>query len=809
MRGRKKMKLVNWFKMNFIWFLIFACAVMIFDGVRDVREFGESYSFEVHGQTAEGVATEDLAAAAMYYGDAVRLSAGSYRVVVDTVLSDDLTALIEICSDDAPYGALQTNLTPMYAGQAQCIYDFTLKSEADVYVTISRGETQVMQIGAGSFVRSAQHGWYRILIGAVLMMVLLLIYRKREALLTALQEREVRAVWVLLALLCVLVSLPLAVDYLWTGADETFHLLRIEGIREGLLDGQFPVRMQPNWLQGHGYAVGFFYCDLFLYLPAVLRLVGVSVQRAYQVYKVAVNIGTVLIAYVSFAKLLRSRWLGLLGSALYSLSLFRIIYLFSVDGVGQYTAVMFLPLVCYGFYAILAPAIAKEHEVDRSIGVKSIEGDAVATSGDRTLQSGDCRFRTGRRLDLRFLPLALGMSGIIESHVLTCLMVVIFGVLLCLICIRRVLHADVILNLVKAVGLFLLLNAWYLIPMADYSMAHDFAVLEGNATLKQIQTYGMYFTQLFDFFPSGGLYGAFSMDSGANGEIAYSIGIGLTVALVISLLLLTVHRSMLQRLPETERRAFGISMILGLIALWISGVHFPWDKIAKAGSLIRQLIATVQFPNRFVAVAEVLLTLMALYAVRILYLHRPRLAVGAAVLMVCGAAATSAYYLDTQQANAGFFRIYDEVCMGNGYISGGEYVLLGTDVSKLTYGSSAAGEGVTIRSLQQEGTHVTCDVENVTAAESYIEVPLLYYKGYQAQDATGSALAVSIGDNNVLRIAVPAAYSGEIRVQFTDLWYWRLSEVVSLISLVAVCVLYARGRVQRRKTFPAGGSSEV
>ena len=56
------------------------------------------------------------------------------------------------------------------------------------------------------------------------------------------------------------------------GADWSFHLSRIEGIAQGLREGQFPVRVYSIAKNGYGYAPSLFYGELLLYFPAVLRL---------------------------------------------------------------------------------------------------------------------------------------------------------------------------------------------------------------------------------------------------------------------------------------------------------------------------------------------------------------------------------------------------------------------------------------------------------------------------------------------------------------------------------------------------------
>ena len=92
--------------------------------------------------------------------------------------------------------------------------------------------------------------------------------------------------------------LPLFMDYLPAGHDLVFHLYRIEGIAEGIRQGQGIVRLQSSQLNGFGYPVSIMYGDIFLYPVAFLRLLGLSVISCYRVYVFVINSITMILAYV-------------------------------------------------------------------------------------------------------------------------------------------------------------------------------------------------------------------------------------------------------------------------------------------------------------------------------------------------------------------------------------------------------------------------------------------------------------------------------------------------------------------------------
>ena len=173
--------------------------------------------------------------------------------------------------------------------------------------------------------------------------VLLLLHRK-----SPFPARQQLIFWGISATV-VVSSIPLMVDYLFFGADLIFHLGRIEALAQALLSGMPFSRIEPMWLAGHGYANSIFYCDTFLLFPAILRMAGFPLTISYQCYVTAVNLATALIAYTAFKRCFQSAEIGLLGCMLYTLSPYRLYNIYNRASVGEYTAMIFLPLLAWGF----------------------------------------------------------------------------------------------------------------------------------------------------------------------------------------------------------------------------------------------------------------------------------------------------------------------------------------------------------------------------------------------------------------------------------------------------------------------------
>ncbi len=138
-----------------------------------------------------------------------------------------------------------------------------------------------------------------------------------------------------------------------SGYDTDYHLLRIESISEAIKLGQIPVRVNPLFLNGYGYASSLFYPDLFLYLPAVLRVFGLSMTLSMKVFLVLVFAVTFLSAYWCGRTIFQSNNTALLSAVIFSLSQYLLTNVYIRGAIGEVQAFMFLPLIAAGLYSLI------------------------------------------------------------------------------------------------------------------------------------------------------------------------------------------------------------------------------------------------------------------------------------------------------------------------------------------------------------------------------------------------------------------------------------------------------------------------
>lgn len=547
-----------------------------------------------------------------------------------------------------------------------------------------------------------------------------------------------------------LASVPLFVGYVYPGSDITYHLLRIDNLKDGLLSGQFPVRIDPTWLWGHGYASSICYGETLLYIPALLRLLGFTLQGSYHILLFLLNVGTCLTAYFSFKGIFRSSGLGLFCSMLYTLSIYRLFKMYSWGALGEAQAMLWLPLIFYAVYRLLADDTEKEGY--------------------------------GRK----WIPLAIGFSGIIQCHVLTCELTVIFLAVICVIFWKRLCRKQTFLAFVKAVLGTCALSAWFVVPFLDYMLNTDMVIHHVSA--RTIQEEGLYPANLLlAFFHRG-----FSRDLETNGmRDMEALGVGITMTAAAGIMLFLWFWGYLKDRKEEKALIKGgkTAVVLGIAGMLMSLAIFPWDRIQSWNAVTAALISSIQYPNRFLMLTTLFLTFSAGVAVICIggsFGQKATRLTG--MSFIAAGAVTALFYISSIVTDAGSLYMYDVKGMGTGYLSGGEYLRYGADTSMYSYSGPRTPDGVEVIEYNKEWLDIDLTVCN-NSDEGYVDLPLQHYKGYTARTDTGEKLQICDGDNLDVRVLLPEGFAGDIQVRFQSPWYWRLAEIISLFSVAALMIL--------------------
>ncbi|MBQ9444672.1 MAG: hypothetical protein IJU43_10295 [Lachnospiraceae bacterium] len=531
--------------------------------------------------------------------------------------------------------------------------------------------------------------------------------------------------------------LPLMAQGMGYGEDLCFHLMRIEGLASEIRMGHIPVRMQAAWMHGNGHPISVFYGDILLYIPAILRIAGFTVNTSYTCYVALINLITVIVSYYSFKYIIGQARLSLVMTAAYTLSTCRLVMMYWGSNVGSYTAQAFFPMIAAVIYCIYSEA-----------------NDTV-------------------RLNLRAaLVLAIAMSGVIMSHVLSVEILLVALALFSVINIRRTLTVRTISTFAVAAVVTALLTLFFTVPFLDYFLNVDVAVTHSvNELPADIQHKGLDILQLFSFFET-------------HDDYNHIPGLLLTATLIASVVIWINGKS---------DRTMKSLTVFSLIVVIISTSIFPWDWLAYNTKLFNYL-SVIQFPSRYIPFACVSLTVILGMIIKKYEneTNRKMLYSACVILMLIGPLAFFGQYLDqiprvnymdsadvdTDQYTSNYLRVNED----------GEPIIKPA--------GEIEAEGAEVIESSKRGWTINMHIKAADTG-GMVKLPLDNYKGYKGFDTTGREFDIIDDEYCKASFMVPPDYDGYITVSYIEPWYWRVSEIISLVAWIGLICYFAITRIYK------------
>ena len=553
-------------------------------------------------------------------------------------------------------------------------------------------------------------------------------------------------VLLLLTLVCLLACFPLFGDGLLKGDDRSFHLTRIVQVAYSMEAGQFPVRLYTNAINGFGYASPLYYCDLFLYLPAILYNCMVPLQLCYKIYAVVVTALTCVFCYQGLKHLNLSIQAAVAGTTLYLLAGYRLVNVFLRFAVGEYTAMMWLPLVIWGVYAIYT------HE--------------KATWKD-------------------WLPLAVGMAGIVQCHVISFELVCLFLAFFCLLAVKRTFRVSTLLALAKAALVALGLSLWFLIPMLWSMATQDIEVTKRFAT--DFQTNGTSLYQMLGLF-SG------QKDSNSLG----TLGAAMVLGALLTAGLLLYQDDWGKQYPR-KKLIMQCALLMSGICVLFAWNLFPWNSLLShvEGTFLHKVLTLPQFPWRYLTIATMLLSVAAAVSLEVLRKWKPAVykpvLIGLTTVAVLYTAlfGYNLYQVRTQET------FYTAIPQNKNSIGTGEYLLPGA-VDRNRIRPQSDQQSLVVKWYDKVDGVAYITLENNSDEEATVVLPIYDYGNYYAQDTEGTQFPLEMTENSLLQFTVPGGYSGAISIEYKEPLLWRAAELVSLATCGGVLVLWLRDKKKRK-----------
>lgn len=552
--------------------------------------------------------------------------------------------------------------------------------------------------------------------------------------------------------LCAIVtaSLPLLGSVVYgVGAQDTFfHTQRIWSIKNALSQGQFPVRIYNEIYNGYGYSSSLLYPELFLYFPAVLCLLGVPLSLSYNIFLLLVNAATVFIAFYSYRYITRNAWIGAIAALLYVLSTYRLLDMYTRGSMGEFLALIFTPLALCGLVQI------KRGEYDK------------------------------------WKVLAFAFAGLIQSHVLSFVLMTLTAVLFVLINIRTYLKKEALLAVLKAILLVVLLNLWFLLPMFQ-AMRIETEVTSGYSLglIAFIGSSGFWQTgasvvQLFDVLNlSAG--GTETWGAGIADCMPKTPGILLILGSILCIFAVILYQ---KDMKKDKKIVWGCLSAGGLSVLLTTNL-FPWKVIQKA-DVLKSFFEKFQFMWRFNVLAILFLSIAAAYAFYYFFVFetgekgKAFVLLGMSICMVSllfvnQFVKQSEAYNNEAVLQAGFM---DRLYVTPGFDTNGDGEL-SSNIQTIHYQDILRENGKMSFSFYYDAQE-EAKTEAQREEPLYIELPLTYYPGYQVY-LNDERIEAVCSIKGILKVYLPDdCTGGTFSVHYEESMLWKAGNVISLITMI-------------------------
>lgn len=546
-----------------------------------------------------------------------------------------------------------------------------------------------------------------------------------------------------------LATTPMMQTYLYNADDLCYHLARLEGLKDGILDGQvIPVNILPEGLQNNGY-MNAMYPYLFLYIGAFMRLCGVSLAFSYKTLIFLSNLGSAVCAYVAVKSMVKSRRSVILSVVLYTLMPYRFTNIFSRGDLGETLALVFWPMVIAGLYHIVM--------------------------GDRK----------------KWHYLVIGFTGALQSHILSVAYVAAVCVITALLYCVRIARERRYTELLKAAGLTVLLNAWYVVPFLYYYFKENLD--------KDVLRWSGYFEQsinLSNMTQTLSLYN----------KQYFSLGLALLGCLGIGIVYLLCER----RGKVSGADGFMLYLLtLGGIFVFLATGYFPSRALMK-NAFFENIATMLQFPWRFLGPASACFLFVGAAGLARSELLKPyrnlifAMLVSLNLLVIVSVPADNNHVPYKNAESAASKGHETKLGASVGLFYPHEWRLMGATEDRLI-GSVVISDisSVSVYDFRKEGTKAAVSYI-ARSDDAYIELPVQNYLGYRAVNELGQPVRIEQGNGGRMRIFVDGdGAEHRIYVRYGPVPGFIIADVVS-----ALTVLYCLYRVWFRKWFPLCRRSE-
>ena len=551
--------------------------------------------------------------------------------------------------------------------------------------------------------------------------------------------------YILMILLTAVICIPIFTMNLFLRNEATLHMARIISIDEVLKDGVFPPIIDYKFMNGFGYALNLFYGPLTTYIPIVIYNIFGTAGLSFKVFSTLTVIVSFIAMYKCTYSITKRRSISTISALLYISMPYKLSNIYSRNAIGEFTALIFVPIVFEGLYNIL--------------------------NGDKK----------------KSYLLSIGIIGLVLSHTISTIYMALFCLIYLLLNIDKLKNIKVWKIFGINIVISFLVCAFYAIPLLEHMLSADYTIFSPQkmgSTPEAVQNTGLSLGDLF-------------ANEAGDQEIRFSLGF---VTIILSILTFFCYK----KIKKDYKDTYISFIILSIITLVMSTKLFPWLLMPNFLTVIQFAWRNLGF---FAFFASFVLGVNAIvFAEDILKKEVFKDTFIFAVIISIFVFSFLGVLRDWKFDDLSGESLLDKRIKENEKVPvfqvNREYMPLKAN-NDLDYVQNRENKTYVISGkaeiIEENKEKLSDDIfiENVES-KAVLELPYLYYLGYDAEikydDSNFEKLELTESDKGFLEVEIKQCPKAQIKVRYNGTILEKISYIISAFGLIILIIYIIKER---------------
>lgn len=551
---------------------------------------------------------------------------------------------------------------------------------------------------------------------------------------------------IILVLASIFIVFPLFNRELSVVNEYRIHIIRIESILEVLKDGVFPPLISPKFMNGFGYALNVFYGPLTTYLPMIFSVSG-RIAEGLKYFTFVTVLCSAYSMYFFVKKVTKSEIASVISGILYIASPYKLTNIYSRNAVGEYTGLIFLPILFNGLYELLEGNKNKNYYI------------------------------------------LIGVLGLILSHTITTIYAFLYMGIYLLFKYKKIFKRTVIVLLLKNISLAILISMFYIIPLLNYKYSSTYSIYVPEmmgTTGEHVSKNSLKFS---DFFENETIL----KDIGEDSYPTFAIGILAFSGLLLSVLCY-------KKVDEKYKKEYIYFLILGIISAVFCTNLIPWKNMPG-------VLTVIQFAWRNLGFLVFFISFICGINIKILSENYTRYIFLIFIILQLGIASlyTTKYIMKRDNQDLKYEENLKQTKLSVFSVNR-EYMpykaALRIDyITNRSPGLEVLSGKISIKTEEKDKLNYLADIELIESAE--IELPYLFYPNYEVK-LNGTKLDIFESENGFVKVKLNESGKLESKYYINKL---QLSGYIISVLGIILSIIFISNNIRKEKFLLDGGKN--